>query len=402
MTEQATEQRQGQTAVNGLEVSDVDPRTVEANDLQEELESVLMVLEVDPDYIESDPEIKAIREWTGSTVHERAIPELAATILAEGQRVPCIVRVTESGTYGMVDGERRKAAVQLLRSQGHDIGLQVAVHELNDQQAMRIALLSFTQHEPLTPMQFAKVLKRLRVMYKWVGQKGTEELAKFVGKKPATVTQMEKLLTLPKEVQEGLETGRWTPTTALELTSTPTDLRATVADRATEIAAEEGGKRKRGGGGGVKAQEPQEEPADSQTEQTVTPAVDAATGPRTRKKADLEGKVNTGEDGQPTETPTEAPAEVKVQGRHVRKAQEEIEGANPKPKAPRMAQAIELFETWDGPGYAAVMQKFAAAFCQWGHGKLETEWLTAAWDDLADSLAGATEQPAKGRKGGRK
>jgi len=80
----------------------------------------------------------------------------------------------------------------------------------------------------------------------------------------------------------------------------------------------------------------------------------------------------------------------------VRQAQRMVEGALTKPRAPKMNEAVGLFEQWTGPAYPAVMTKFAGAFVDWSRGKLNSanpdKILEAAWDDVADQIS---EKPAK-------
>jgi hypothetical protein len=68
----------------------------------------------------------------------------------------------------------------------------------------------------------------------------------------------------------------------------------------------------------------------------------------------------------------------------VREAQRIVEGDQMKTKAPRMSEAIALFEQWTGPAYPKIQIAFAAMFMQYGHGKATEKQLEAAWDDIAD------------------
>ena len=311
-----------------------------------------IVLELDPDNVLDDPDIMKLREWSGASDQELAIPELARTIAEEGQDQPALVRETPDG-YMIVDGHRRKAAIKLLREEGDDIALRVIVQEKNDDQALRGALLTFTQHKGLTGIEFGKAVKMLRARFHLSGSDGTAEIANYMGVSPATITQYERLTAAAPETQAMVKNKRMKATTALEAATSPAEVQPAVVAKAAELAdaehAEKATKRTRG-----------RKPKSESETPNPAPATDAN------------------------------PAPAPITTKHVRAAQKLVPGALPAPKAARMADAITFFTgLGSDSNYPDVMCAFAKTFVSWAHGKLKSgdAGLQAAWDDVADKIA---------------
>ena len=362
----------------------------------------LQVLEVDPDLILEDPDVKALREWSGVSVQELKIPELARLIQEEGQKYPCLVRETPDG-YMMIDGERRRQAVKMLREEGDDIQLQVLVDPTaGDDNALRAALLSFTQHEDLTPIEFANAVKLLRRRFHWASGQGTQEIAGFLGVSPATITQAERLLTLPVEVQEKVASGQLKPAAALEGATSPVEVQPAVFQKAQEIAEDEAEKKR----------EKKAAKAKKKLEPVKVPFVSGAVKDKKklkakraeREQAAAQGLPNAdaGEGAEPSvdhETPqdttlavADAPAPptgpAKIEGKHVRAAQRQVPGALPEPKAPKVAEVIAMFEGWTDVRYPTAMVEFAYRMIDWLHGRAKDEQVQRSWEDVAGEVSG--------------
>jgi ParB family transcriptional regulator, chromosome partitioning protein len=129
-----------------------------------------------------------------------ALEELAESIRTHGILEPILARHRAQGGYAIVAGERRWRAAQRA-------GLKqvpVFVRELSDTQAFEAALVENLQREDLNPVETARALSRL------IDEHGhtQETVAQRVGKNRSTVTNALRLLKLPPEVLELLETGR--------------------------------------------------------------------------------------------------------------------------------------------------------------------------------------------------
>lgn len=358
------------------------------------------VLEVDPEDVLDDPRIKALRDRTGG-INALDIPALAASIRDEGQDEPCGVYVTNDGLV-MFEGERRREAIRYLRQQGEDIQLRVVVAQKTPEQAYRSALHSFTQHRSLKPLEFARSIAVTRELLS--NPERTEpvtlaEIAGFYGVSIATITQHEKLLETSPEVQAAVADKRMSKTAALDVSTSPVDKQPVVVERAAEIAVEEQ-KRKPGRKALVKTTDFVSDAVKGKRKKkgNRSPVAESVPAPVETELVvemqDLSGfersyTVTTGTHYPTTALPESVPEPVPViQSRHVRAAQRETD-PDAAPKAPRMSEAIALIEQWDGPGYPDVMRAWARSFVEYGHGKSRESGLKAAWDDIANALAGS-------------
>ena len=129
---------------------------------------------------------------------EAALEELAASIRKQGLLQPLLVRPKGEG-YELVAGERRYRAAQLA-------GLQevpVVVRDLDDREALELALVENLQREDLNPIEEALGYQRLIEM-----GHSQAQIAEAVGKARSTVTNALRLLQLDEESREALAAGK--------------------------------------------------------------------------------------------------------------------------------------------------------------------------------------------------
>lgn len=350
-------------------------------------------LEVEPDAILSDPDIRNLRTWDGATVQELGIPELARLILEEGQLVPCLVRETPDGLM-MVAGERRREAVKLIREseEGQEhYPLKIQIIEADDDQALRAALIENIQRANFTAIELAHVIKRLRGRFHWEGVAGTREVAQYLGVSSATVTQTEKLLTLPDELQAAVQQRRMSGTAALDLLSTPGPLQPVVAAKAQELADSDKAVKE------AKKRKHKPAPAQPAPPEAHDPEFQKAEEERARREAEI--GVEMAEEVPeitplppmylpPAAPPAPPPAPAPVEQKHIRQAQKQTAGALPSgiTRAPKMAEAVALVEQWQS-GYPKVMQRFASVWTAWARGQQSDEAVEQAWKNIAVALA---------------
>ena len=206
------------------------------------------VLEVAPENIIIDEDLRKLRSWTGNSRQELQLPKLAETIYQEGQRELAKAFRVEAGIC-LYDGHRRREAVQIIRDEWDATWmLQVVVDEsMTRDQAIRAAMLADSQHEAFTPRERARNIAFLRKCYDWQGMEGARKIAEFLGVSPATVLQDERLSKAPAELQEKVEAGLLTVTNALEILASTGKLPAEeqaaaqtkVVERAGELAKKE-------------------------------------------------------------------------------------------------------------------------------------------------------------------
>lgn len=132
-------------------------------------------------------------------IRDEGIEELAQSIRAQGVIEPIVVRPRDAGGYEIVAGERRWRAAALAELEA----LPAVVRQVDDRQAVALALIENIQREDLNPLEEGQALRSLRDAYALTH----EQLAEAVGKSRATVTNLLRLLNLPASAQELLAAG---------------------------------------------------------------------------------------------------------------------------------------------------------------------------------------------------
>jgi ParB family chromosome partitioning protein len=130
---------------------------------------------------------------------EDALQELAESIRRDGLQEPVIVRRAGDG-YELVSGERRVRASVLADQEK----IPAVCRDVSDEDMLKLGLIENIQREDLNPIETAKAYKALAAHFDWT----QDELAAQVGKKRATVTNTMRLLNLPMEVQDLVESGQ--------------------------------------------------------------------------------------------------------------------------------------------------------------------------------------------------
>jgi len=336
--------------------------------------------------------IHGLRDWSGHSTQEVNLIGLQRSIQSEGQLEPGVVRETEEG-YVLVSGERRLRAVQAARAEGeNDLLFRAIVEEMDADQAIRVALHENVHRDNFSAIEFARNVKFARSKFGWPGKTGTNKVAEYLEVSPATVTQAERLLALPDEIQARLAAGEISTFTALEFANVKPEKVDEVAAEAVEIAGEEAK---------TKAKTKKEKalplsPGLLELKKKHKERVQA------QKEAQGEGEGEerplTG-DGEETNEPspvsasaTKPPPPAKVTAKHVRAAAKKLD-AQAKTLAPKLGEVIEKFESWSGPAYPKVMSKFAGGVADWAHGKMKEKVFDALWEDLADAVS----RPATGK-----
>ena len=132
-------------------------------------------------------------------IPDEGIDELAASIEAQGLMQPIVVRPRAGGGYELIAGERRWRAAQ---KAGVD-HIAAIIKQVDDSQAMAMALIENIQREALTPLEEAFGLRRLLVEFEMTH----EEVAAAVGKSRPAVSNLLRLLDLGDVARELLQSG---------------------------------------------------------------------------------------------------------------------------------------------------------------------------------------------------
>lgn len=148
------------------------------------------------------------------TFDETELSELADSIKQNGILQPILVR--KHGTsYEIVAGERRYQAAKLA---GLD-EVPVVIREISDEDVFKLALIENLQRSNLTPLEEARGYRQL-LDEKDLTQ---EELSKILSKSRSAITNTLRLMDLPAEVQDLLESGRITAGHARAILAVPTE-----------------------------------------------------------------------------------------------------------------------------------------------------------------------------------
>lgn len=142
-------------------------------------------------------EIEPNREQPRKDFDEAALAELAHSISQHGVLQPLLVRPLIGGGYQIVAGERRYRACRMAGV----TEVPVVIRELSDSETMELALIENLQRENLTPIEEAQGFGVLVDSYGM----SQEEVAQAVGRSRSAVANSLRLLNLPKEISDMVE-----------------------------------------------------------------------------------------------------------------------------------------------------------------------------------------------------
>jgi len=126
--------------------------------------------------------------------------ELAQSIKEHGVIQPLLVKpATTSGQFTLIAGERRLRAA----AKAGLVEVPVIVMDVNEAQGLQVSLIENLQREDLNPLEEALGYERLVNEFSLTHQ----EVARFLGKNRATVTNMLRLLKLSEKVRQALAEG---------------------------------------------------------------------------------------------------------------------------------------------------------------------------------------------------
>ena len=130
------------------------------------------------------------------------IDELVESIKHNGILQPVLVREMPDGKFELIAGERRWRAASLAGL--HTI--PAVVKQVSDHEIVELALIENIQRSDLTPIEVARAYQRLIREFALT----QDQLSTRVGKPRSAVANMLRLLTLPHDVQELVESGSLT------------------------------------------------------------------------------------------------------------------------------------------------------------------------------------------------
>ena len=156
--------------------------------------------------------IRPNKDQPRRTFDDVELAELADSIRQNGVLQPLLVR-DRGDYYEIVAGERRYQAAQ---AAGLD-EVPVIIRDISDDDVFKLALIENLQRSDLSPLEEANGYRQL------IKEKGLtqEELARILSKSRSTITNTLRLLDLPEEVQELVETGQLTAGHARAILAVP-------------------------------------------------------------------------------------------------------------------------------------------------------------------------------------
>jgi ParB family transcriptional regulator, chromosome partitioning protein len=140
---------------------------------------------------------------------------LITSIREHGLLQPILIRPLSHG-FEIVAGHRRFHACRSLRWRF----IACKIRELADKEAYEIQLTENMQRKSMDPIEEAEAFRRYVVDFGWGG---VTELAAKIGKSEEYVSHRIQLLKLPEEVRQHLIENRLNVSSALELTSIPSE-----------------------------------------------------------------------------------------------------------------------------------------------------------------------------------
>jgi ParB family transcriptional regulator, chromosome partitioning protein len=139
---------------------------------------------------------------TRTRFDEIALAELAESIKSSGVIQPVIVRPQPNGRFQLIAGERRWMASQ----KAGKTTIPAIAKMVSNEQAMEITIIENLQREDLNAMEQARAYERLGREFGLT----QEQMAQRTGKDRSSVSNFLRLLKLPTEVQQMVESDKLT------------------------------------------------------------------------------------------------------------------------------------------------------------------------------------------------
>ena len=158
-----------------------------------------------------------------------AVAALATDIKARGQTTPIFARLLDT-RYQLISGFRRVAA---LRELGQEKVLARVFQELNDTQAVGLAISENLQREDFSDLEKAMVSQRLKDLGLEI-----EEIAIAINRSVRTVQQYIAVLHAPQLVKDALHEGKISLSMAFELARKNVD-KSTLSDVIDKVTQED-------------------------------------------------------------------------------------------------------------------------------------------------------------------
>lgn len=160
------------------------------------------------------------------SISTQEVTELAESVKTQGILQPLIVRQLANDQYEIIAGERRWQAAKLAELKE----VPVIIRNVTDKEALTIALIENIQRQDLNAIEEAMALDRLSKEFALTHA----ELAIAVGKSRTAVTNLIRVLNLPKEIKIMLEKQQLDLGHAKVIMNLPNNLQLQIANKIIE------------------------------------------------------------------------------------------------------------------------------------------------------------------------
>jgi ParB family chromosome partitioning protein len=137
------------------------------------------------------------------TFESGELAQLAESVKRNGVLQPVLVRRKADGLFELIAGERRYRAAKLAGLKS----IPAIIRNSSDEQTMELALIENLQRADLNPMEEARAYHRLVTEFGLT----QENIAQRFGKDRSSVANSLRLLNLPNEIKELVESCRLSP-----------------------------------------------------------------------------------------------------------------------------------------------------------------------------------------------
>lgn len=133
---------------------------------------------------------------------EAELADLAKSLKENGLLQPILVRRKGDGIFELIAGERRLRAAKLAGLEK----IAAVIRNCSDQESMVLALVENLQRDDLNPMDTARAYHRMVNEFALT----QDAVAEKVGRDRSSIANMLRLMTLPPEIQELVESNQLT------------------------------------------------------------------------------------------------------------------------------------------------------------------------------------------------
>lgn len=319
-----------------------------------------------PGEIELNPLLHGARPEPLPASEEKSLARLASSMREIGQIIPLIVERAGNDRHILVDGARRLAAALTLDSDDRPFYLECVLRKSND--PLQLAIRANLDRQGYTALQIAYLCRDLRARRGW---KGTKEVAQYLGRSRAYVSQHDKILSKPSGMPQDqydlllqkIGSGRMGADAAFYALA-HVDWKAPRAQEVLQKASEQ-------------AEARTSAPASQESQEAAIPSL----------SKDEIAKLKA--DTAPTQTKKQV--QSRIEKRDVRAAAQAA-GVTKGKTYKTLAEVATLLDAMKSSSYPDALRNFASLFEVWMQGETGTREVLSHWAQIAMLVEEAKEK----------